>query len=114
MLHATKPGDTKADFAAWIGMLGPPVVWITYFEIIYARVMPACATGTKAGLLFASIVCFVLIAGCGLLAGCQLASPGERGARRFMGQIGLMSAALFALLAIAQTIAMFIIDPCVM
>jgi hypothetical protein len=114
MLNATKPNDTKTDFVAWIGMLGPPVVWLTYFEIVYSRVMPACTNGTKTGLFVASVICLGLIAGCGFLATQGQAQPGEKGARRFMGHVGLMTSSLFALVTIAQTIAIFIMDPCLM
>jgi hypothetical protein len=95
-------------------MLGPPVVWITYFEVIYARVMPACADHSKSMLFLYSVVCLALIAGCGLLSRRALASGTEVKSHRLMGHVGLMAAALFALVTIAQTIAMFIMDPCLM
>jgi hypothetical protein len=114
MLNATKSGDTKVDLCAWIAMLGPPVVWLTYFEIIYTRVMPACATGTKLVLFIASILCLVLIGLCGFLAMPGLREPGERGARRFMAHVGLMTTSLFAMATIAQTIAIILVDPCLM
>src|SRR5215212_7415608 len=114
MLKVTKRGDTKEDFCAWIAMLGPPIIWLTYFEIIYARVMPACASSSKAGLLFASVICLALIAGCGFLAFRAVSQTREKDARHFMAQVGLMTTALFAILTIAQTIAMFIMDPCSM
>jgi hypothetical protein len=112
MLNVTKSGDEKRDFYAWLGMLGPPVAWIINFEIIYARVMPACASGTKIGLLLSSLIFLVLIGICGFLAFGELGAAGEHRARRFMAHVGLMSAALFALVTIAQTIAMFIMDAC--
>jgi NADH:ubiquinone oxidoreductase subunit 4 (subunit M) len=109
MLNVTKPGDTKGDFYAWLGMLGPPTAWLINFQIIYARVMPACASGTKIGLVISSIICLALIVGCGFLAFSELAGAG---ARKFMAQVGLMSAALFALVTIAQTIATLMMDAC--
>jgi hypothetical protein len=109
MLKVTKPGDEKRDFFAWIGMLGPPTLWIINFEIIYARVMPACASGTKIGLLISSVIFLALIIVCGFLAFGELTATG---ARKFMAQVGLMSAALFALVTIAQTIATFMVDAC--
>jgi hypothetical protein len=109
MLKATKSGDEKEDFYAWLGMLGPPTFWLINFQIIYARVMPACASGSKIGLLISSVIFLALIAGCGFLAFRQL---GGTGARKFMAQVGLMTTATFALVTIAQTIATLMIDAC--
>ena len=64
MLKITKSGDERGDFYAWLGILGPPTLWLINFQIIYARVMPACASGTKIGLLISSIVFLALIVGC--------------------------------------------------
>jgi NADH:ubiquinone oxidoreductase subunit 4 (subunit M) len=109
MLNITKSGDEKGDFFAWLGMLGPPSAWLINFQIIYSRVMPACASGTKVGLVISSVVFLALIVACGFLAFSEL---GAAGARKFMAQVGLMSAALFALITIAQTIATLLMDAC--
>ncbi len=112
MLQITKPGDTREDFYAWLGMLGPPTIWLTNFEIIYARVLPACAIKSNIWLIIASLVTLALIAGCGFLATRELAETGENKTRRFMAQVGIMSASLFALVTVAQIIAMLLMDPC--
>jgi NADH:ubiquinone oxidoreductase subunit 4 (subunit M) len=109
MLKVTKSGDEKEDLYAWIGMLGPPALWLINFQIIYARVMPACASGTKIGLLISSVIFLALIVGCGFLAFGEL---GATGARRFMAHVGLMTTAMFALVTVAQTIATLMIDAC--
>jgi NADH:ubiquinone oxidoreductase subunit 4 (subunit M) len=109
MLKITKSGDERGDFYAWLGMLGPPTLWLINFQIIYARVMPACASGTKIGLLISSIVFLALIVGCGVLAFGEL---GAAGARTFMAQVGLMTTGLFILVTIAQTIATLLMDAC--
>jgi hypothetical protein len=112
MLNITKSGDTKEDFYAWLGMLGPPAIWLTNFEIIYARVLPACAIKSNIWLIIASLICLALIAGCGFLALRELGGGDGHKTRRFMAHIGLMSASLFALVTIAQIIAMIIMEPC--
>ena len=112
MLNVTKPGDTKEDFYAWLGMLGPPTIWLTNFEIIYARVLPACAIKSNIWLILSSVLCLALIAGCGFLAVRELGGPATNKTRRFMAMVGLMSASLFALVTVAQIIAMVIMEPC--
>jgi hypothetical protein len=111
MLNITKPGDTKEDFSAWLGMLGPPAIWLTNFEIIYARVLPACAIKSNIWLITSSLLCLALIVGCGFLAVREACGEAHR-TRRFMAHVGLMSASLFALVTIAQIIAMFLMEPC--
>lgn len=108
-MNISKSGDEKGDAYAWLGMLGPPTLWLINFQIIYARVMPACASGTKIGLVISSIIFLALIIGCGFLAFGEL---GANGARKFMAQLGLMSTGLFALITIAQTIATLLMDAC--
>ncbi len=112
MLNVTKPGDTKEDLYAWLGMLGPPTIWLTNFEIIYARVLPACAIKSNIWLITSSLVCLALTAGCGFLALRESGAGEQNKARRFMSHVGLMSASLFALVTIAQVIAMLLMDPC--
>jgi CDP-diglyceride synthetase len=112
MLNATKPGDTKEDFCAWLGMLGPPTIWLTNFEIIYARVLPACAIKSNIWLIVSSLVCLALIVGCGFLALRECGTNEGTRSRRFMAHLGLMSASLFTLVTIAQVIAMLIMEPC--
>lgn len=112
MVQHAKERDEKEDFYAWIGMLGPAVVWIVNFEIIYAGVLSACEAKSKIVLIICCLVCLALIGGCALLSKRELRAEGEHRARSFMANIGLMSAALFALITIAQTIAVFFMDPC--
>src|SRR5436305_14403580 len=35
------------DLALWVGILGPPVLWLTQFEIIYSLVLPVCVTHSR-------------------------------------------------------------------
>jgi hypothetical protein len=93
-------------------MLGPAVVWIVNFEIIYAGVLSACEAKSKIVLLLCCLICLALIGGCAWLSLRERSSETEHDVRGFMGKVGLMAAGLFALVTIAQTIAVFIMDPC--
>src|SRR3954468_1376999 len=109
-MEHTKEGDEKADAIAWLPMIGPPVVWILDFEVIYAGVLSACEAKHNVVLIICNLATLVLIAGCALLARREIKSDNR--ARHFMAQVGFMTAGVFALVTIAQLIAMFIMDPC--
>lgn len=110
MVPYTKAGDEKADAVAWLAMLGPPLVWILHFEVIYAGVLSACEAKHNVVLIICGLATLALIGGCFLLARREIKS--DNAARHFMAQIGFMTAGVFALVTIAQLIAMFIMDPC--
>jgi hypothetical protein len=114
MAKFTKENDEKTDALAWIGLLGPPIVWIVNLEIIYANVLTACASKSKITLIFSCLVSLALIAGCTLLSRREFSVEPKHEARRFMAGVGLMDAVIFTLITIAQTAAILIIDPCLM
>src|SRR5204862_4960282 len=55
------------DFALWVGILGPPVLWLTQFEIIYSLVLPVCVTHSRIVLLLISLAFVAAIVACGLV-----------------------------------------------
>jgi hypothetical protein len=112
MENINKPGDTREDFFAWLGLLGPPTIWVTNFEVIYAGVLPACTIKSNLWLITSSLFCLGLIACCAFLARRELGAGQGHKTRRFMAYLGLMSASLFALVTLAQIIAMLIMEPC--
>src|SRR3954471_21270965 len=114
MVKLSKERDEKADAGGWLGMLGPPIVWIVNFEIIYAGVLSACANQNKNPLLVSCFVSLALIAGCAFLSRREITAGSGHDARRFMARVGLMTATVFALITIAQIIAILINDPCLM
>jgi hypothetical protein len=114
MAKFTKENDEKADAFAWVGLLGPPIVWIVNFLIIYAGVLTACASKSKLTLILSCLVSLALIAGCTFLSRREFITEPKHDARRFMARVGLMNATVFALVTIAQTIAILINDPCLM
>ena len=44
------------DFALWLGILGPPVLWLTQFEIIYSLVLPVCVAHNRIVLAVISLL----------------------------------------------------------
>jgi hypothetical protein len=109
-------GSNATNTALMFSMFAPPLLWLIHFQIIYAWVLPACTTGSRAVLFLTSAVCFGLVFLLGLTAWCELPSHSanrEMGRRiQFMARVGIMSSALTALIIVAQAIAMFILSPC--
>jgi hypothetical protein len=107
------------DLGLWLGILGPPAVWLIQFQTIYMLVYPAC--GAQRNFVI-HITCFIFLVAITALGVSPLRTwrdaprSDERTnrTRRFMGIVGGMSTALFLLLVIAQWIAAFIVDPCPM
>lgn len=103
----------------WFGILGPPVFWAMRISASYVMVPFVCEYG---GVLVLHGVTVAALAGAtaaGLVAwgtwrGSRSATPrparGERA--RFMGLIGVLSAGFFFAVIVAESLANFIVDPC--
>jgi hypothetical protein len=105
------------DFALWLGILGPPLLWLTQFEVIYALVLPVCVAHHKFVLALISITFGAAIVACGLIGWNGRApvagSPSRiKFVRHFMGLLSLMSMSLFLLVVIAQVLATAMHSPC--
>src|SRR5256885_10064214 len=59
------------DLALWVGILGPPVLWLTQFEIIYSLVLPVCVTHSRIVLLLISLAFVAAIVACGPIGWCH-------------------------------------------
>jgi hypothetical protein len=109
----------RATLALWLGIVGPPLIWLTQFEIKYAL-----AGSTRAfshGVLVASGL--LSLAAVGALFVMSLrhtrtanASPLDRatgivGRIHFMAVLGLMFGGLFFLLIAAQSVADLFFEP---
>jgi hypothetical protein len=105
------------DLALWLGILGPPILWLTQFEIIYALVLPVCVAHHKILLVVISILFAAAMVGCGVIGWNGRApvagSPSRiRFVRQFMAMLSLMSMSLFLLVVIAQVLATAMNSPC--
>ncbi len=105
------------DFALWLGILGPPVLWLTQFEIIYSLVLPVCVAHSRIVLVVISIAFAAAIVGCGLLGWNGRAPVAGSTARikfvrQFMAVLSLMSTSLFLLVVLAQVLAAAMHSPC--
>lgn len=106
--------------AQWFALLGPPVIWLVQFQARYAFAGTVRGSAKHVAMNVIGFAALVLVAGCALVAfrqwrlarASQLdrwANVGER--TRFMGALGLLSAALFFLVTAAQLLAQFFIAP---
>lgn len=105
------------DLALWLGILGPPVLWLTQFEIVYALVLPACVAHHRIVLAVMSLAFGAAIVSCGLLGWNGRAPVAGSLARikfvrHFMAVLSLMSMSLFLLVVIAQVLAIAMHSPC--
>jgi hypothetical protein len=105
------------DFALWLGILGPPVLWLTQFEIIYSLVLPVCVAHSRIVLAVISIAFAAAIVGCGFFgwngrAPVAGSPPHIKFVRHFMAVLSLMSMSLFLLIVVAQVLAIAMHSPC--
>src|SRR3954447_7125596 len=111
------------DTALWFGVLGPPIIALTHQQLEYMLVPKYCHTGSAMWLHVVSFLCLAVSVLAGITAWSCLAHsrsqehPGEeRPVQRphFMAVVGLASSALGSMIIIAQAIATFMLDPCIM
>jgi hypothetical protein len=110
----------RASLALWLGLLGPPAVWLIAFEIKYSLAAAPVNSVKHSALIVAGLAALAIIAGLGLLSWREWrlasASPLDRYAGvvariRFMALLGMMTSALFLLATAAQVLAPFFIAP---
>ena len=113
--------DPTQNTALWFAVLGPPVIWFLQMQTSYSLVTWACSTGRLWSIHVTSAAFLVLAAVPGLIGwkewNANAAADNERrstgrGRRRFMAMLGMMLAALFLMLIVAQAIPSFFVDPC--
>lgn len=101
----------------WTGMLGPPILWAIRIFASYVLVPVVCRTGSIGvlhALTAASLIGVVVV---GVLA--YRAWRGRHGTDTppigriyFMGLAGVLSAAFFFAVIVAEGLANFLVDPC--
>jgi len=107
------------DLGLWLGMVGPPTIWLIQFQTVYMLVYPACGAQHNFVIHVTCFIFLLVVAAFGLSPlrtwRNAASAPDKVGrTRSFMAIVGVMSTALFLLLVIAQWIAAFIVDPCPM
>lgn len=115
-------GRAEANCALWLGMLGPPIVWLVQFQSRYAIVSAVCEHGNEFVLHILSLFFLLLTLGAGCLSWVQWQRlnrtwPQERqdnpaGRQAFMAVVGLLTSGLFSLLIIAQALPTLFLSPC--
>lgn len=106
----------------WLGLLGGPLVWATYFTIGYFFVEASCrasAGSTIIGLpgpavivVALTIVSFILVLASGRLAYQQWRQPAGPEYGRFMAEAGLFTSGLFAFVILITGIPALVLAPC--
>ncbi len=105
------------DLGLWLGIIGPPSLWLIQFQSVYLMVYPACGTGRTLNIGLTCAVFFVVIAALGIYPRknwMDNRTPENvvSRTRRFMSIVGVMTTALFLLVVVAQWIAGVMVDPC--
>lgn len=114
------PGARRVVAAQWAAVLGPPIIWALRFGLNYAAMPLACSADAVVLLHAANGVAILVLFG---LAGVahrfrraavagMVGDDEQRRRTAFMGRFGLMSAALFLVVVIAESLAVLMIDPC--
>jgi len=106
------------DFALWLGILGPPVLWLTQFQTIYMLVFPACGQHRNVIIIVASLLFGLVIAVCGFIGWSNRvpvadSPPRVKKTRHFMAVLSILSMSIFVIVTIAEVIAALMIDACV-
>jgi hypothetical protein len=113
------PPERRGFVLLWIGVLLPPLAWLTQFEARYALVRLACLKHNVTALHAVSLAIVLLILAAAALCLINFrktsASGGEDSPtlrNRFLSTLGLMSCGIFGLVTIIQAIPVFMFDPC--
>lgn len=93
----------------WTGLLGPPILWLTQFEINFALVPVACASGVAWPLYLVTAITLLLTAICGTVA---WRSRADAEYARFLSLAGAGLSSLFFLATVAQSIFTVVLHPC--
>lgn len=107
--------------ALWFAVLGPPILWALRFGVNYGLMPLGCTAGLTWLFHLVSALALVLLVVMGLTGyrfwKAASAVPREDAddltrRTRFMGLLGMLSAALFVVVVIAEALAIIMIHPC--
>src|SRR4051812_10241064 len=121
-LPPLEPPAPHKTVSLWAGVLGSPALWGIHMQLDYALVPTLCGHGGHLWVLhvlagvFAVLSAFTFVL-CwrewhAMGASTQDDAVGGAGRTIFLSALGMMTAALFTLVIIAQGIASFFINPC--
>lgn len=104
----------------WMGILLPAAGWVAHLGIMYPLAASACSPSTIWVFFVVSAAALAMALGGGWIArGVRERTadepedaPGSRARGRFMALSGLLLSALFSTAIVAQTIPMFLLEPC--
>ena len=106
----------------WLGLLGGPLVWATYFTIGYFFVEASCRTATGSTIIglpgpavivvALTIVSLLLVLVAGRLAYQQWRQAAGPESGRFMAEAGLFTSGLFAFVILITGIPALVLAPC--
>jgi hypothetical protein len=111
------PARPLRDFVLWLGILGPPLLWLVEFQTVYMLVYPACGRGRNAIIGVSMFLFAIAIAACGIIGWSNRVAVVESPARvkktrHFMAVLSLMSMSIFLIVLTAQAIAALMVPPC--
>lgn len=100
-----RPERTPRALAAlWLGMFLAPAAFFIHLQVAYVLVPWACATGSHFSLHLVALLAVITS-----LVGVLLARSQRE---QFLGLVGSVTSAMFALILIAQWVAGLFITPC--
>jgi hypothetical protein len=121
-IHVAGVDVDRGAIPLYTGFLGAPILWAMQFQLSYMLVPWVCTHRNAWLLPTVHLAFFLLSAITGVLSWREWRRVGatppssqeqETIARtKFLGAMGLMSAALFSLVILAQAVASFFLDPC--
>jgi hypothetical protein len=105
----------------WAGLFGAPAAFLLNLQVSYMLVQWACTTGHEWAIHLSNGATLLLALGAGLIAWRAWhgtgrdqpeSEPDVLGRSRFLAMLGVFMTPLFALLIVAQWIAVFVFGPC--
>lgn len=123
MVSSTSPRDTSSApslASLWLGVLGPPLIYLFDLQASYTLANRACNSGSHAWYAMTTVVAALLVAGLGVLSWANLqalpaadaegAQPADR--NRFLAIGGVASGAFFVLVIASNFVPKFILALC--
>lgn len=123
MVSFTSRRDTSSApslFSLWLGVLGPPLIYLFDLQASYTLANRACAAGSPAWYALTTAVAALLVAGLGAMSWMHLhvlQRGNPEGARepdrnRFMAIGGVAFGAFFFLIIVSNFVPKFILGVC--